>query len=116
MSLDISSFSGRLSSLAQAGQTPYRENTRNGLKDNLVKNLNANKIKSDDTEARVSDPLSLSANHQVSYKVNPKTHEVVIHIVDSESGEIIRQIPGEDFLKLTRRIAEFNRTFLDKIT
>jgi uncharacterized FlaG/YvyC family protein len=116
MSLDISSFTGRLNSLAHAGQTPYRENTRNGLKDNPVKNLNANKRNSDSTEARVSDPMSLSANHQVDYKVNPKTHEVIIHIVDSESGEVIRQIPGEDFIKLTQRIAEFNRTFLDQIT
>ncbi len=87
MSLDISSFTGRLNSLAHAGQTPYRENTRNGLKDNPVKNLNANKRNSDSTEARVSDPMSLSANHQVDYKVNPKTHEVSFTLSIASQGK-----------------------------
>lgn len=86
------------------------------MKDNPEKNIETNKNQSDSVEAKALDHMSLSANHQVDYKVNPETHEVVIHIVDSESGEVVRQIPGEDFIKLTRRIAEFNRTFLDQTT
>ena len=47
-------------------------------------------------------------NHKVSYMVNQEKDELVVRIVDKESGEVVRQIPGEEFLRLTSRIAEFN--------
>jgi flagellar protein FlaG len=47
-------------------------------------------------------------NHKMSYMVNQEKDELVIRIVDKESGEVVRQIPGEEFLRLTSRIAEFN--------
>ena len=47
-------------------------------------------------------------NHKVSYMVNQEKDELVIRIVDKESGEVVRQIPGEEFLRLTSRMAEFN--------
>ena len=119
MSLDISSFAGRLNSLARvAGQThrPGKENTQSGLKANHVKNLDAKEGKPDSIETGVLDRMGFSANYKVDYKIDPETHEVVIRVVDSESGEVIKQIPGEDFVKLAQRIAEFNRKFLDQTT
>ena len=50
-------------------------------------------------------------NHKVSYMVNQEKDELVIRIVDKESGEVVRQIPGEEFLRLTSRMAEFNNKF-----
>jgi uncharacterized FlaG/YvyC family protein len=47
-------------------------------------------------------------NHKVSYMVNQEKDELVIRIVDKESGEVVLQIPGEEFLWLTSRIADFN--------
>ena len=47
-------------------------------------------------------------NHKVSYMVNQEKDELVIRIVDKESGEVVRQIPDEEFLRLTSRMAEFN--------
>ena len=119
MSLDISFFAGRLNSLAHAeGQAnrPEKENIRSGLKANPVKNLDANEGKPDSIETGVLDRVGFSANHKVNYKINQDTHEVVIRVVNSESGEVVRQIPGEDFLKLAQRVAEFNRKFLDQTT
>ena len=119
MSLDISFFAGRLNSLAHAaGQAnrPEKENIRSGLKANPVKNLDANEGKPGSIETGVLDRVGFSANHKVNYKISQDTHEVVIRVVDSESGEVVRQIPGEDFVKLAQRIAEFNRRFLDQIT
>ena len=51
-------------------------------------------------------------NHKVSYMVNQEKDELVVRIVDKESGEVVRQIPGEEFLRLTSRIAEFNNKIL----
>ena len=47
-------------------------------------------------------------NHKMSYMVNQEKDELVIRIVDKESGEVVRQIPGEEFLRLISPIAEFN--------
>ena len=44
----------------------------------------------------------------MSYMVNQEKDELVIRIVDKESGEVVRQIHGEEFRRLTSRIAEFN--------
>jgi|TARA_B100000809_G_scaffold243691_1_gene268938 flagellar protein FlaG len=117
MSLDISSFAGRLNSPARvAGQAqrPGKENTQSGLKANPVKNLDAKEGKPDSIETGVLDRVGFSANYKVGYKIDPETHEVVIRVVDSESGEVIKQIPGEDFVKLAQRIAEFNQKSLDQ--
>ena len=117
MSLDISSFAGRLNSPARvAGQAqrPGKENTQSGLKANPVKNLDAKEGKPDSIETGVLDRVGFSANYKVGYKIDQETHEVVIRVVDSESGEVIKQIPGEDFVKLAQRIAEFNQKSLDQ--
>ena len=44
----------------------------------------------------------------MSYMVNQEKDELVIRIVDKESGEVVRQIPGEEFLLLISPIAKFN--------
>ena len=66
------------------------------------------------TETAVLDQISFSADHKVDYEINQETHEVIIRIMDLETGEIVRQIPGEGFLKLTQRIADFNQKHLEE--
>lgn len=118
MSLDISSFAERLSSPTHTRPIfrPEKENTQSGVKTKSAENLDADDKKPDSAESVTLDEISFSANHKVDYQINQETHDVVIRVVDSESGEVVRQIPGEDFVKLTQRIAEFNQGFLDEIT
>ena len=42
----------------------------------------------------------------MSYMVNQEKDELVIRIVDKESGEVVQQIPGKEFLRLISPIAE----------
>ncbi|PIP71694.1 MAG: hypothetical protein COW89_10630 [Nitrospinae bacterium CG22_combo_CG10-13_8_21_14_all_47_10] len=114
MSLDISSFVGRLNSPVHAGQSqkPSKENYRSGF--NPAKDLSAAEGKSGFAETAALDQISFSKGHKVDYAISQETHEVIIRVVDRESGEVVRQIPGEDFLKLTRRIAEFNQEHLNE--
>ena len=58
------------------------------------------------------DTSSLNKN-KIDYQVNLKTNELEIRVVDSESGEVIRQTSGEEFLKLTSRITDFNPKILN---
>ncbi|MZH02944.1 MAG: flagellar protein FlaG [Nitrospinae bacterium] len=114
MSLDISSFIGKLTSPVpiRQGQAPSKEHYQSGS--NPAKDLEANEEKSDLIETAELDQISFSTDHKVDYEINQETHEVVIRVVDRETGEVVRQIPGEDFLKLTQRIADFNQKYLDE--
>ena len=54
-----------------------------------------------------------SINRKVDYHIE-ENNEVVVKIRDGETGEIIRQIPEEELLRLTNRISDFNKSILDQ--
>ena len=58
--------------------------------------------------------LAQSLNRKVDYQIQQENNEVVVKIRDGETGEIIRQIPEEEFLRLTNRISDFNENILDE--
>ena len=53
-------------------------------------------------------------NRKVDYHIEEDSNEVVVKIRDGETGEIIRQIPEEEFLRLINRISDFNKNILDQ--
>jgi flagellar protein FlaG len=110
MEIDISSLTGRLKSPSQPGQTsrPERESNQGEKVSDLPESIPV----SPSSETQVD--LNSLDNHKVNYQVNQETDELVIRIVDKESGEVVQQIPGEDFLRLTSRVAEFNQKILDE--
>ena len=112
MEIHISSLSGRLKSSGQLGQTsrPERETFEGEINRDMVKTRQSSVFPSSETQLEIN---TLDKN-KIDYQVNHETNEVVIRLVDSESGEVIRQIPGEEFLRLTNRIAEFNQKYLDQ--
>lgn len=44
----------------------------------------------------------------LQFKVDDETKELVVKIVDSDSGEVVRQIPAEDMLAFIRRMQELD--------
>ena len=55
-----------------------------------------------------------SINRKVDYHIEQDSNELVIKIRDEETGKIIKQIPEEEFLRLTNRISDFNKSILDQ--
>ena len=55
-----------------------------------------------------------SLNRTIDYHIEQDSNELVIKIRDKETGEIIKQIPEEEFLRLTNRISDFNKSILDQ--
>jgi|WetSurMetagenome_2_1015567.scaffolds.fasta_scaffold92718_2 uncharacterized FlaG/YvyC family protein len=53
-------------------------------------------------------------NSRLSFYLDSETKKVVVKIVDSETGETVRQIPPEDALKLSQRMNEIVGVLLDK--
>jgi flagellar protein FlaG len=47
-----------------------------------------------------------SINRDLQFTIDEDTERTVIKVIDSQSGELIRQIPDEVFLELARRLDE----------
>lgn len=47
-----------------------------------------------------------SANRQLNFSIDSATDRVVVKVVDGNTGEVVRQIPSEEMLKLAADIAE----------
>lgn len=55
--------------------------------------------------SEISDFIK-SRNRLLDFSIDEKSERPVVKVTDSESGEVIRQIPSEEVLKLSERIKE----------
>jgi uncharacterized FlaG/YvyC family protein len=53
-------------------------------------------------------------NSRLSFSLDNDTKKIVVKVVDSQTGETVRQIPPEDALKLSQRMSELVGVLLDK--
>ena len=82
--------------------------------ESLSKNENTLDEVQGSTAGEIESSLIHSLNRKVDYHVEENSNKVVVKIRDGETGEIIRQIPEEEFLRLANRISEFNKNILDQ--
>ncbi|MCQ8102846.1 flagellar protein FlaG [Methylomonas sp. SURF-2] len=50
--------------------------------------------------------LFQAAQRSLQFEVDDATKEVVVKIIDSDSGEVVRQIPAEETLEFVKRMQE----------
>lgn len=55
-----------------------------------------------------------SSNRNLQFSVDADTKRVVVRITDMATGEVIRQIPSEEALSISRSIGEFQQGLLLK--
>jgi flagellar protein FlaG len=58
--------------------------------------------------AEHGNSLLQAVNRNLQFQVDDSTREVVVKIVDSESGEVVRQIPSEEMLAFIKRMQELD--------
>jgi flagellar protein FlaG len=49
-----------------------------------------------------------AVNRNLQFKVDEDTKELVVKVVDSKSGELVRQIPSEEMLALIKRMQQLD--------
>jgi flagellar protein FlaG len=54
--------------------------------------------------------LVQTVNRQLSFKVDEHTGNTVIQVIDSDSKEVLRQIPPDDIVNLQKRLAELQES------
>jgi flagellar protein FlaG len=55
---------------------------------------------------RQIDSFLRSQNHQLQFRVDGGSGKLVVTVTDGETGEVIRQVPGEEALKMAQRIED----------
>ncbi|WFP48588.1 flagellar protein FlaG [Methylomonas sp. EFPC3] len=56
--------------------------------------------------AKEGNSILQATQRNLQFKIDSDTKEVVVKIVDSESGELVRQIPSEEMLAFIKRMQE----------
>ena len=51
--------------------------------------------------------LLQATSRNLEFKVDDSTQEVVVKVIDSETGDVVRQVPSEQILELVKRLKEF---------
>jgi len=87
--------------------------------DSTVSSLVSNQEQDKQNEAKPSfdsvkkaadkgNSLLQSVNRNLQFKVDDSTKELVVKVVDSETGDVVRQIPSEEMLAFIRRMQELD--------
>jgi flagellar protein FlaG len=63
---------------------------------------------------RQIDSFLRSINKSVQFRVDQATGEMIVTIRDDETGEVIRQVPGEDAVRIAQRIEDQLSAMLDE--
>jgi flagellar protein FlaG len=50
----------------------------------------------------------------LKFEIDRELNQVVVKVVDKETGEVIRQIPPEEYVEIMKRLQEVNGVFLDR--
>lgn len=66
--------------------------------------VSADRATVDRAATKVNEVLS-HANPQLRIRVDSQTEQVVVKVVEQESGEVIRQIPPEELLELEKYLS-----------
>jgi len=60
------------------------------------------------------DSFLRSFGRTINFRVDPGSGEMVVSVLDANTGEVIRQVPGEEALQLAQRIEESLSAMLDE--
>jgi len=63
--------------------------------------------------AMINEQLK-SLNSSIQFSVDDKANEVIVRIVDRDTGEVIRQIPPESIVRLRESLKEMSGLFVEK--
>ena len=71
--------------------------------------LSTVKIIPDDNNVSTENQQLANPEHNTRVRVDPESQKVIIEVVDEKTGKEVRQIPGEQQLRLNEGITEYNK-------
>ena len=66
------------------------------------------------TSGKIEGNFTQSLNRKIDYSIHYESNEIVIQVLDGETGEVIREISQQDFVRLAEQTSHFNKGLLDE--
>jgi flagellar protein FlaG len=108
--MDVGKLAGGTASSVTTGSSPSL------LKESGFSSLDKLEKSEKDEEAKGQENMTdlierfrsqvQSIQRDLSFSVDDSTGDVVVKVVDGDSGKVVRQIPSEEILRLTERLDE----------
>ena len=67
-----------------------------------------------DSSIEIADKLAKAFNRGIKFQVHEQTEEIYVEIIDKDTGEVIKQIPPEEMLRIAASVQEFLGLILDE--
>ncbi len=61
-----------------------------------------------------SNKAAVQMNSQVRFEIDQNTKNVIVKVVNKDTGEVIREIPSEEMVKLASRMEELRGVIFDR--
>lgn len=62
---------------------------------------------------KMNDQLK-SMNRSIRFSVDDESHDIVVKVVDENTGDVVMEIPPEEVLKLRERMSEMSGLLVEK--
>ena len=83
---------------------PTAAATNSGASDNATSDQSdSQKLPLDKALDEINDQMKAWST-QLQFEIDPNVHQVVVSVIDAESGDVIRTIPSETLLKIAKMI------------
>ena len=76
--------------------------------------LSTVKIIPDNNDVSTENQQPTNPKHKTKIRIDPESQKVIIEVVDDKTGKEVRQIPGEQQLRLNDGITEYNKILFKK--
>jgi flagellar protein FlaG len=100
----------------QSAPAPVNNDPQKAKVDPLVETVQTQQdSKPSDLEQAVTDIRNFvqAAQRNLDFSIDASTHQVVVKVIATESGEVIRQIPSETALKLAQSLHDASSVLFD---
>ena len=95
-------------------QEPKHVELKNSSTETISKNENTPVELEESISNEIKNNLARSLNRKIDYNIHQESNEIVIQVLDGETGEVIREIPQQDFVRLIDQTSKFNKSMLDE--
>lgn len=106
MEINKTSVDTTLSPQQQAGTTATAQPTPQTA--TVVQGNNTESAKSENLDALVSDINKFVQNvdRSIQFRISEETERPIVRVIDSETGELIREIPSEEMQRISAAIEQ----------
>ncbi|WP_330214994.1 flagellar protein FlaG [Pseudomonas sp. AM8] len=94
---------------------PAKVVTDNGVKNVLATPATSQEPARADLEKAVTDIRDFvqATQRSLDFSIDDSTHRVVVKVINTDNGEVIRQIPSETALKLAQNLSSASNLLFD---